>query len=220
MTLSLLFERLHAAAAAARPPCSSSTSPPSTSSTSLPMDSSSKGGSGGVGGGPVIVIAVTHDKSALDPAVLRPGRLDSHVCTEMPNAEGRRDMLRAYFGRRMHAPAQTLQDGTGTPSSASASSSSSLPLAWPSLEAGLVTRTAGWSHADLAGLWQEAAMQALRRGVAAQPPPPAEAGGGGGGGAGDWDVQSADVDCAWEVVAAHVASAATATASAVSTDRS
>lgn len=41
----------------------------------------------------VIVIATTRDKKQLDPAILRPGRLDFHVEMENPNGLGRMSML-------------------------------------------------------------------------------------------------------------------------------
>ena len=123
------------------------------------------------GGGPVVVIAVTHARSALDPAVLRPGRLDSHVATALPGRGARAEVLRACFAR---SPVCHSEDGAAEQSSSNSGGSGSGDApppppgpAWLRLEARLSALSRGWSHADLAGLWQEAAMEALRRGGAA-----------------------------------------------------
>lgn len=126
----------------------------------------------GGGGGPVVVIAVTHARSALDPAVLRPGRLDSHVATTLPGRAARAEVLRACFAR---SPVRHSEDGGADQSSGGGGGSGDPPPppppppgpAWLRLEARLAALSRGWSHADLAGLWQEAAMEALRRGGAA-----------------------------------------------------
>ena len=137
------------------------------------LAASSASASGGSSGGPVIVIAVTHARSALDPAVLRPGRLDSHVATALPGRAARGEVLRACFAR---SPVRHSEDGGADQSSSSGGGGGSGDPpspppppgpAWLRLETRLAALSRGWSHADLAGLWQEAAMEALRRGAAA-----------------------------------------------------
>jgi cell division protease FtsH len=181
----------------------------------------------------VIVIAVTHDRSLLDPAVLRPGRLDTHVRTELPDAEARRVMLRAYFGR-LHSRAaagagRAAAEGAPIAASGEADATASaldsvpqasgtvtprLPSVWPSVESRLVDCTAGWSHADVSALWQEAAMLALRRvmtcAAAAATRNHGKEGSEGRAsidrlGDEDWEVTEADIDGALATVAAHAA---------------
>lgn len=45
----------------------------------------------------VVVIGATNNPSAIDAAVLRPGRLDNHVCIQKPDAEGREGILRFHL---------------------------------------------------------------------------------------------------------------------------
>ena len=45
----------------------------------------------------VVVIGATNNPSAIDPAVLRPGRLDNHVRISKPDAEGREGILRFHL---------------------------------------------------------------------------------------------------------------------------
>ena len=88
----------------------------------------------------IIVVAVTHNRMLLDPAIMRPGRFDSHVMLTHPDFAERRALLRHCLSRS--------------------------PLAIASLDAScdaLAARTEGWSRASLVGLWEAAAMQALRR---------------------------------------------------------
>ncbi|RYG42094.1 ATP-binding protein, partial [archaeon] len=93
--------------------------------------------------GSVFIIAVTHDKSLLDEAVLRPGRLDVHIELALPDAAARAAILRAYFSKSPCDPA-------------------SFNIHEPATCAALVDETQGWAAADLQGLWKEAAMHALR----------------------------------------------------------
>ena len=45
----------------------------------------------------VLVIALTNRKDMLDPALLRPGRLEVHLEIGLPSVEGRRDILHILF---------------------------------------------------------------------------------------------------------------------------
>ena len=159
----------------------------------------------GGGGGGVIVVAVTHDIRLLDPAVTRPGRLDSHVLTRLPSLGERAAVLEHYFsgtpvdvegspwwaqqqqqGRRGRAHGSISAALSSHPAISTPHSSPSADCvpaaftelsgcrsddpppasAWTGLLSALAARTAGWSHADLAGLWRESAMGALRRAYA------------------------------------------------------
>jgi cell division protease FtsH len=84
-------------------------------------------------GKPVMVIAATNAKDALDPAVLRPGRLDRHLEVPLPNLQGRKDIL------AVHAANKTLANQTAD-------------------LARLAGTTQGYSGADLAGVLNEAAL--------------------------------------------------------------
>jgi transitional endoplasmic reticulum ATPase len=95
----------------------------------------------------LIVLAATNRKDALDPALLRAGRLESHVEVPAPDEEARR----AIF--EVHTRAKPLADGVDLDD--------------------LATRTAGYSGADLAAVCREAAMLAVRAVADAYPGPEA-----------------------------------------------
>jgi transitional endoplasmic reticulum ATPase len=84
----------------------------------------------------LIVLAATNRKSALDPALLRAGRLESHVEVPAPDDPARRAIL------AVHTREKPLADEVD-------------------LDA-LAERTAGYSGADLAAVCREAAMRAVR----------------------------------------------------------
>jgi transitional endoplasmic reticulum ATPase len=85
--------------------------------------------------GDVFVIGATNRKDLVDPALLRPGRLESHLYLGLPVAASRR----AFFD---------IQD---------------VPFAADVDMEHLIGATDGLSFADLSGLLREAALQALRR---------------------------------------------------------
>uniref|UniRef100_A0A0D3J5E7 AAA+ ATPase domain-containing protein n=2 Tax=Emiliania huxleyi TaxID=2903 RepID=A0A0D3J5E7_EMIH1 len=102
----------------------------------------------------VYVVAATNRPDIIDPAMLRPGRLDKLLYVPLPPPGARADILRAAARRTPLAPDVDLEAVARDP------------------------RSDGLSGADLAHLVREAATNALRDLRAA------ESGGGGGGGAG------------------------------------
>ncbi|KAJ8598215.1 hypothetical protein CTAYLR_005515 [Chrysophaeum taylorii] len=84
----------------------------------------------------VTVVAATNRIGALDKALLRPGRLEAHVCLDLPDAEDREDVLRAYL------PPAVLAEA-------------------PHLLRTLVDATSGFSNAQLAAVVREAAFSAI-----------------------------------------------------------
>ena len=118
----------------------------------------SRGGSSGDGGGAadrvinqvltemdgvgakknVFIIGATNRPDIIDPAILRPGRLDKLLYCPLPTAEGRADIL-AAAARKMPLAAD---------------------VALPAIAAD--ARCRGFSGADLASLAREAAVGALR----------------------------------------------------------
>jgi transitional endoplasmic reticulum ATPase len=84
----------------------------------------------------LIVLAATNRKDALDPALLRAGRLESHVEVPAPDEAARRAIL------DVHTRAKPLTEDVDLDS--------------------LAARTAGYSGADLAAVCREAAMLAVR----------------------------------------------------------
>lgn len=84
--------------------------------------------------GDVFVIGATNRKDLIDPALLRPGRLEVHLFLDLPAPESRK----AFFG---------ITD---------------VPLGEDVGIDRLVERTEGWSFADLEGLLRRAAIAAMR----------------------------------------------------------
>jgi transitional endoplasmic reticulum ATPase len=87
------------------------------------------------GRGDVFAIGATNRRDLVDPALLRPGRLEAHLYLGLPASESRR----AFFNI------------------------SDVPLADDIDVATVVDTTEGLSFAELSGLLREAALQALRR---------------------------------------------------------
>ncbi|SFG11736.1 transitional endoplasmic reticulum ATPase [Halopelagius inordinatus] len=83
----------------------------------------------------LVVLAATNRKDALDPALLRPGRLESHVEVPAPDADARRAIL------DVHVRGKPLADDID-------------------LDA-LASRMEGYSGADVAAVCREAAMRAI-----------------------------------------------------------
>ena len=84
----------------------------------------------------VVVLAATNRKDALDPALLRPGRLESHVEVPQPDREGRRAIL------AVHTTGKPLDEDVD-------------------LDA-IADETVGYSGAELAALVRTASMRAIR----------------------------------------------------------
>jgi transitional endoplasmic reticulum ATPase len=84
----------------------------------------------------VMVLAATNRREVLDPALLRPGRLEAHVEVPLPDEAARRAIL------EVHAAGKPLGEGI-------------------SIEA-LGAETTGYSGADLEALIREASMRAIR----------------------------------------------------------
>ena len=83
----------------------------------------------------LIVVAATNRKAALDPALLRPGRLESHVHVPDPDEDARREILDVHLDGR--------------------------PLADDLDRDDLAARTEGFSGADIAATVREASMRAI-----------------------------------------------------------
>ena len=86
----------------------------------------------------VIVMAATNRPDVLDPALVRPGRFDRRVTLDMPDIEGRKDIM------AIHAKGKPFVK----------------ELDWESV----ARRTVGFSGADLENMLNEAAIKAAREG--------------------------------------------------------
>ena len=86
----------------------------------------------------IIVIGATNRPDMLDPALLRPGRFDRQVYIELPDMNGRRDILNLYAKKVKIDADVNLQD--------------------------VARGTTGFSGADLENLLNEAALHAVRNG--------------------------------------------------------
>jgi SpoVK/Ycf46/Vps4 family AAA+-type ATPase len=112
------------------------------------------------------VIGLTNRRDLIDPALLRPGRLEVHLPVEPPGAAGRLDILRIHL-RRLRETARLD------------------PAVWDALPA-LSTAsgpTEGWTGAELAGLCRSACSFALQRALDLAEAEAAGAGAGAGAGA-------------------------------------
>lgn len=85
----------------------------------------------------IIVIAATNRPDILDPALLRPGRFDRQIVVDMPDINGRKEIL------KVHARGKPLADDVD-------------------LDV-VARRTPGFSGADLANVLNEAALLAARK---------------------------------------------------------
>ena len=90
----------------------------------------------------MVVIATTQQRESLDPAILRPGRLDQHIAVPLPDAPARAAILRSMLAR---------------------GEASRGLLARAAVIAGVAEETQGFSGADLENLCREACMAAIRR---------------------------------------------------------
>jgi cell division protease FtsH len=89
----------------------------------------------------VIIIAATNRPDVLDPALLRPGRFDRQVTINLPDVNGREEILRVHVKKiKLAANVDLAKIARGTP---------------------------GFSGAELANLVNESALLAARRGLAA-----------------------------------------------------
>ena len=91
----------------------------------------------------LVVLAATNRREALDPALLRPGRLESHVEVPEPDEAARREIL------AVHTRGKPLADDVDLDE--------------------LAGRTTGYSGADLAAVCREAAMLAIQAVAEAYP---------------------------------------------------
>ncbi|MEI6713030.1 MAG: ATP-dependent zinc metalloprotease FtsH [Verrucomicrobiota bacterium] len=89
----------------------------------------------------VIIIAATNRPDVLDPALLRPGRFDRQITVQLPDVNGREEIL------RVHSKKVKIAEG---------------------VDLGVIARgTPGYSGAELANVMNEAALLAARRGLKA-----------------------------------------------------
>eukprot|EP00873_Tetraselmis_striata_P018348 jgi/Tetstr1/438612/TSEL_027163.t1 len=58
----------------------------------------------------VFVLGATNRPEILDPAIMRPGRLDAMIKVPLPDAEGRQDILRSVFARWPVPPAVDIEE--------------------------------------------------------------------------------------------------------------
>ncbi|HJK22387.1 MAG TPA: AAA family ATPase, partial [Methanocorpusculum sp.] len=91
----------------------------------------------------VVVIGATNRPDMIDPALLRPGRLEQHICVPPPDEEGRKQILEVYLKGVSEMMAEDL-----------------------SLDS-LVAETDGFVGADIEALVREAKMVAIREFVKA-----------------------------------------------------
>ena len=96
----------------------------------------------------VLVIGLTNRPELLDPALLRPGRLEVQLRVELPDLRGRRDILRIHT-RRMREAGGLTEKAVSFVEDIGAE--------------GLAAKTEHFSGAELAGLVRSAASFALAR---------------------------------------------------------
>jgi transitional endoplasmic reticulum ATPase len=92
----------------------------------------------------VVVLAATNRPETLDPALLRPGRLEEHVDVALPDEAGRREILSVHARGKPFAADVDLDR--------------------------LAAETAGLSGADLEAIVRRASLRAIRRVADSHPP--------------------------------------------------
>jgi SpoVK/Ycf46/Vps4 family AAA+-type ATPase len=92
----------------------------------------------------VLVIALTNRKDMVDPALLRPGRLEVHIEIGLPSEEGRKEILKILFAPLLSGKYLSESDGS----------------VWTDKIARL---SQGASGADLSGIMRNAASHAIER---------------------------------------------------------
>lgn len=98
----------------------------------------------------ILVVGLTNRPELLDPALLRPGRLEVQLRVELPDRRGRRDIM-AIHTRKMKEDDALSDDA--------------VELLEDLSDDGLGARTEHFSGAELAGLVRSAASFALARAV-------------------------------------------------------
>ncbi|QZA88582.1 CDC48 family AAA ATPase [Salinarchaeum sp. IM2453] len=88
----------------------------------------------------LIVLAATNQKEAIDPAILRPGRIDTHIEIGHPDKQARREIL------AVHTKGKPLGDDVDLDE--------------------LAERLEGYTGADIEAISREASMQAIREAAA------------------------------------------------------
>ena len=100
----------------------------------------------------ILVVGLTNRPELLDPALLRPGRLEVQLRVELPDRKGRRDIL-AIHTRKMREDKALSEDA--------------IELLDDLTDDGIGAKTEYFSGAELAGLVRSAASYALARAVEA-----------------------------------------------------
>lgn len=93
---------------------------------------------------PVLLVATTGEKSRVDPALLRPGRLEVHVEMKYPSRNARIDLLRTFIRRSAPELLRDEEDNVD---------------GWIKT---LADATAGWSAVQIEGACSEAILSAMR----------------------------------------------------------
>ncbi len=93
----------------------------------------------------ILLIAATNRADNLDPALLRPGRFDRRLSFDPPTRVGRRELIDHFLDRKTHA--EDLDD--------------------PDVRAGIAAVTQGYTPVMIEHLFDEALVNALRRGDSA-----------------------------------------------------
>jgi len=100
---------------------------------------------------PVYVIGATNRPDMIDPAMVRPGRLDKLLYVDLPDRNGRAEVMRA------------LVLSSSVPLSSSDGTNEGTEKSLTEIEALVQDRCDGFSGADIAALVREAGVVALRR---------------------------------------------------------
>jgi len=112
---------------------------------------------------PTFVVALTNRRELVDPAVLRPGRLEVQVECGMPEATGRAAILRIHLERMRDSGRLALDGGAAAGGECTLERVDERAFgAWVD---GLAAQTGGFSGAAISGLVRAAVARALDRAV-------------------------------------------------------
>ena len=152
----------------------------------------------------VYVVGATNRPDMIDPAILRPGRLGTNILVDLPDADGRADILRARMRRLL--PAIYADANANANADANAGASANAAAIEDLDRVARDPRCEGYSGADLDNLHVAAAQAAVKRAKRREAEKEKQSGGEGGpGGPADPPIPNRLAAEDWEAALGQIA---------------